>query len=84
MEVKVTYVDFTDWGRVKYTCVGDLTIIRSDNGLSPGRRQAIIWNNTGMLLIEPLGTNLNEIIFEIRKLSYIYINSYESIIVRLT
>ena len=25
-----------------HTCVNDLTIIGSDNGLSPGRRQAII------------------------------------------
>ena len=33
----------------------------SDNGLSPGRRQAIIWTNAGILLIGPLGTNINEI-----------------------
>ena len=26
-------------------CVGNLTIVGSDNGLSPGRRQAIIWTN---------------------------------------
>ena len=32
-------------------CVGDLIIIGSDNGLSPIRRQAIIWNNAGILLI---------------------------------
>ena len=30
------------WGRVTHICVGKLTIINSDNGLSPGRRQAII------------------------------------------
>ena len=41
--------------------VDNLTIIGSDNGLSPGRRQAIIWTNVGILLIEPLGTNFNEI-----------------------
>ena len=35
-----------------------LTIIGSDNGLSPGRRQAIIWTNAGILLIEPLRTNV--------------------------
>ena len=28
--------------------VNKLTIIGSDNGLSPGRRQAIIWTNAGM------------------------------------
>ena len=30
-------------------CVGKLTIIGSDNGLSPGRHQAIIWTNVGIL-----------------------------------
>ena len=43
----------THWGRVTYICVGDLTIIGSDNGLSPVRRQAIIWTIVGMLLIGP-------------------------------
>ena len=33
-----------------------VTIIGSDNGLAPGWRQAIIWINTGILLIGPLGT----------------------------
>ena len=28
--------------RVTYICVGELTIIGSDNGLSPGRRQALV------------------------------------------
>ena len=41
------------WGRVTHICVGELTIIGSDNGLSPGRRQAIIWTNAGILLIWP-------------------------------
>ena len=35
----------THWGRVTHICVGNLTIIGSDNGLSPGRRQAIICTN---------------------------------------
>ena len=43
-----------------HICVGELTIIGSDNGVSPGRRQAIIWINAGILLIGPLGTNVNE------------------------
>ena len=42
-------------------CVSKQTIIDSDNGLSPGRRQAIIWTNAGILLIETLGTNFSEI-----------------------
>ena len=41
-------------------------IIGSDNGLSSVRRQAIIWNNVGILSIEPLGTNFNEILIEIQ------------------
>ena len=32
--------------------IGKLTIIGSNNGLSPGRRQAIIWTNAGILLID--------------------------------
>ena len=31
-------------------CVGKLTIIGSDNGLSPDQRQTIIWTNAGILL----------------------------------
>ena len=55
----------THWGRVTHICVSDLTTIGSDNGLSPGRRQAIIWTNAGILLIRPLGTNSSEILIEI-------------------
>ena len=51
-------------------CVGKLTIIGSDNGLSPGRRQAIIWTNAGILLIRTLGTNFNEILSEIQSFSF--------------
>ena len=38
----------THWGRVMHICVSKLTIIDSENGLSPGRRQAIIWTNAGV------------------------------------
>ena len=55
----------THWGRVTHTCVSKLTIIGSDNGLSPDRRQAIIWTNDGILLIGPLGPNFSEILIEI-------------------
>ena len=48
----------THWGRVTHICVGDLTIISSDNGLSPGRHQAIIWTNAGILLISILRNKL--------------------------
>ena len=46
-------------------CVNKLTIIGSDNGLLPGRRQAIIWTNAGILLIGPLETIFSEILIEI-------------------
>ena len=49
----------THWDRVTHICVGDLKIIGSDNGLLPGRRQAIIWNNAGILLIGPIGTTFS-------------------------
>ena len=45
-----------------HICVTDLIIIGSDNDLSPGRRQAIIWTNAGILLSGPLGTNFSEIL----------------------
>ena len=60
----------THWGRETHTCVGKLTIIASDNGLSPGRRKAIIWTNDGILLIGSLGTNFNEILIEIHTFSF--------------
>ena len=60
----------THWGRVTLICVGNLTIIGPDNGLSPGRRQAIIWINAGILLIGPGGTNFNEIFVGIRTFSF--------------
>ena len=53
-----------------YICVGNLAIIGSDNGLSPGRRQAIIWTNAGILSIGPLGTNFSEILIKIDTLSF--------------
>ena len=58
------------WGRVTHICVSKQTSIGSDNGLSPGRRQAIIWTNAGILLIWPLGTNFSEIPIEIHILSF--------------
>ena len=60
----------THWSRVTHLCVGNLTIIGSDNGLSPGRRQAIIRTNAGILLIRPLGTNFSEFLVEILIFSF--------------
>ena len=58
------------WGRVTHICVSNLTIIGSDNGLSPGRGQAITWTNIGILLIGPLGTNFNEMLIKIHTFSF--------------
>ena len=58
------------WGRVTHIRVAHLTIIASDNGLSPSRRRATIWTNAGILLIRPLGTNFSEILFEIHTFSF--------------
>ena len=60
----------THWGRVAHICVSNLTTIGSDNGLSPGRRQAIIWTNAGILLIDPSWTNFSEILIEIPTFSF--------------
>ena len=70
--------NITDWlsnplthcGRVMHICVSKLTIIASDNGLSPARHQAIIWTSAGILLIGPLGTNFSEIWIEIITFSF--------------
>ena len=60
----------THWGRVTHICVNKLTIIGSDNGLSPGRHQAIIWTNAEILLTGSLGTKFSEIFIEIHTFSF--------------
>ena len=50
-------------------CVGKLIIIGSDNGLSPDRRQAIIWTNAGLLSIGPLRTYFSENLIKIQQFS---------------
>ena len=59
----------THWGRVTHICIGNLTNIGSDNGLSPDRRLAIIWTNARMMLIGPLETNLSEILIKVHTFS---------------
>ena len=53
-----------------HICVGNLTIIGSGNGLSPYRRQAIIWTNAEILLIGRVGTNFSELSIEILTFSF--------------
>ena len=74
---QVKKIDYINWGnvlthcgRVTHVCVSKLTIIGSDNGLLPGRRHAIIWTNTGILLIRTSGTNFSEILSEIHTFSF--------------
>ena len=54
-----------------------ITIIGSDNGLSLGRHQAIIWTNAGILLIGPLQTNFSEVLIKI-DIFIIQVNAFEN------
>ena len=65
-----TWFGLTHWGRMTHICVSKVIIIGSDNGLSPGRRQAIIWTNAGILLIRPLETNFSEILIGVQTFSF--------------
>ena len=58
------------WGRVTHICVCNLIIIGSYNGLSPGRRQAIIRTNAGILLTGSIGTYFSAILIEILIFSF--------------
>ena len=53
-----------------HICVGNLTIIGSDNDLPPGLCQAVIWTNAGILLIGPLEINFIEILIDIHIFSF--------------
>ena len=53
-----------------YICVNKVINTASDNGLSPGQRQAIIWINAGILWIGPEKTNLSEILIESHLFSF--------------
>ena len=45
---------------VSHICVCELGQLGSDNGLSPGRSQTIIWTNAELLLIKPHGTYISQ------------------------
>ena len=68
--LEISYLDDIISCRVTHICVSKLIIFGSDNGLSPGRRQAIIWTNAGILLIWPLRTNFSEISIDIQTFSF--------------
>ena len=69
-QASLPYQMLTHWGRVMHICVGEQTIIGSDNGLSLGRCQAIIWTNAGILPTGPLGTNFSDILIEMNTFSF--------------
>ena len=61
----------------------NLTIIDSDNGLSPGRRQAIIWTNAGILFISPLRNKLQWNVNQNYNI-FIHENAFESVVYEMT
>ena len=63
-------INLTHCGLETHICISKLTIIGSDNGLAPGRRQAIIWTNAGILYIGKLGTNVIEMLSEVHTFSF--------------
>ena len=67
-QLQYAFSPLTQWGRVTHICVCNLSIIGSDNRLSPGRHQAITCTNAGIMLTGPLWIktwhfNLNLYIF---------------------
>ena len=68
MDIISTPIPWIRWGWVTPICISKLFIIGSENGLAPGRRQAIIWTNDGILLIGYFSEILIEIhIFSFKK-----------------
>ena len=70
LRVRLFLCNLNSLRRVTHIRISEQTIIGSDNGLSPQRRQAIIWTNVGTLLIGPLGTDFSEILIEINISSF--------------
>ena len=73
----------THWGRVTHICVSKLTIIGSDNGLSPGRRQAITCSNAVYIFNWTLR---NELQWNLNRNVYIFIqeNVFETVVCEMT
>ena len=68
------------WGPVTHICVSKLTIIGSDIGLSPGRRQATIWTTAWMFIIVP-----NKVQWNLNQNSYIFFqeNAFENVVLKM-
>ena len=69
----ITMKTLTHWGIVTHICISKLTIIGSDNGLSPRRCQAIIWTNAVILLIWSLEINRSQILVKMYAFSFMKI-----------
>ena len=66
-----------------HICFSKLTIIGSDNGLSPGWRQAIIWSSEPMLEYYIVNSKLrNKLQWNLNRNSYIFIqeNTFENVV----
>ena len=63
------FTELNHRGRMTHICVGNLIKCGSDNGLSPSRRQTIIWTNAE-IFYWVLKTNFSEILIEIRTFSF--------------
>ena len=64
------------WSRVTHIFVSKLTIIGSDNGLLPDRRQVIVFTNDGILLIGSLEINFKKVLIEIDIYIFIQENAF--------
>ena len=53
-----------------HICVDNLSIIASDDGLSPRRHQDSIWTNCAILLIRTLGSNFSQTLTKIQTFSF--------------
>ena len=69
-ENRISFRTLTHRDRVTHICVSKLTIIGSDNGLSPGRCQAIISNQCWNIVNWVLRTNFSEILIEVQRFSF--------------
>ena len=82
LPVKLSYDTFVKiWCHLIHIYVSKI-IIDSDNGLSPGRHQAIIRTNVRILVIVPLGINLSDFFF-IKINTFTLKDAFETVVCRM-
>ena len=69
----------TQWGRVTHIWDRKIITIVSDNGLSPGWGQAVIWTSAGILLI---GSKL-QLNFDWNLYIFIHENAFENVVCKM-